>query len=116
MIWNNSSKTFSYYIDKVLYGIYKRVTSFNGNFYQQILIHWMSNSNIINTDFYLFSTYLDLHNNTNKWQYCNYDDATVGIFRDCGKSNLVGGNWLGNGSTYTLGLVPFGRSASVYLK
>lgn len=76
----------------------------------------MSNGNILNTDFYLFSTFSDLQNSTNKWQYCNYDDTNVGIFRDCGKTSLIGNSWLGNGSTYTLGLVPYGRSASVYLK
>ncbi len=73
----------------------------------------MSNSNILNTDFYLFSTYSDLYNNTNKWQYCNYDDTNVGIFRDCGKTSLIGSNWL---SSTSLGYAAGGRSTSVFLK
>ena len=39
------------------------------------------------------STYQDAMDDSNAWQYCNYDDGGVGFPRDCGRSSGVGGQW-----------------------
>lgn len=77
----------------------------------------MSSGNLLNQDFRIYSNFSDLASDINRWQYCNYDDYGVGIFRDCGKTSLIGGNWLGNNNyNITLGYVPTSRPASVFLK
>ena len=46
--------------------------------------NWLSTNNILGTDFNLYSSLDDALNEENAWTYCNYDDANVGMFRDCG--------------------------------
>ena len=50
-------------------------------------------SNVLNRDFELYSNEHDASAGTNKWKFCNYDDAGVGFPRDCGKTRGVGGQW-----------------------
>ena len=53
---------------------------------------WMDNpSNVMGTDFNLFSTESDALAGTNPWAICNYNDPGVAFPRDCGPSVLVGG-------------------------
>lgn len=73
---------------------YRRLTSVAGfSIYKNIKYIWASANNKINTNFLMYGTLTDLQNNTNAFQYCDYDDFTgIGGFRDCGLTSL-GGQW-----------------------
>jgi hypothetical protein len=71
---------------------YKRITpipefgSGEGQVYflDLFMNNWFSEpSNVLNTDFELYSTYEDALAGTNKWQFCNYNDPGIGFPRDC---------------------------------
>jgi hypothetical protein len=78
---------------------YKRLTPMPAGWsaYDNMVNVWASASNILNTDFQLFSTIDDLKNNTNSWTFCNYDDvaALIGGFRDCAPTQAanIGVQW-----------------------
>lgn len=75
---------------------YKRTTPIPANFsvYQNIKYIWASASNLLNTDFKMYNTIADLQNDTNSFQYCNYDDLNgIGGFRDCGLSGPSDTQW-----------------------
>ena len=55
--------------------------------------YWRNESNILGTDFNLYSTFEDAIQDTNAWTYCNYDAPDVGMFRDCGPDGAVGAQW-----------------------
>jgi hypothetical protein len=63
------------------------------NMYERAFYNWFSSNNMLNKDFELYSTYSDAIQGTNKWSFCNYDDAGVGFPRDCGPTGFVGGQW-----------------------
>lgn len=59
-----------------------------------MLQDWFNSpSNVLNTDFELYSTYEDAVLRTNKWNSCNYNDQDVGFPRDCGPTGSVGNQW-----------------------
>ena len=59
------------------------------------LLHsWMKKNNVMDTDFSLHSSYSDALVGANPWLYCNYDDARVGMPRDCGPTGAVHNNWM----------------------
>jgi hypothetical protein len=66
--------------------------------YNNVIQTWSSNNNVLNIDFYLYSSWDDLQSDTNRWQACNYDDTNVGFPRDCGPSSLVTFQWISNSS------------------
>jgi len=74
---------------------YKRITPIpdDFSFFDSVIYTWSSNNNILNVDFYLYSSYDDLKNDVNRWQYCNYDDVNVGFPRDCGLYGPVPNTW-----------------------
>eukprot|EP01083_Nonionella_stella_P091790 256698_1 len=57
-------------------------------------------------DFDLFSSLEDALNGVNQWQFCNYDDSSVGMFRDCGPLYAIGGDF----TAFTKG-----RAAAFYI-
>jgi len=83
--------------------IYKRLTPKGEvDFKDLFLNHWQSNENVRTSDFNLFSSMDDAENDTNPWQFCNYNDWGVGFPRDCGPTGPVGGEWVsmrGHGET-----------------
>ena len=48
---------------------------------------------MIHVDFDLYSTLEDAVAGRAPWEFCNYDDPSVGFPRDCGPLDAVGGNW-----------------------
>jgi hypothetical protein len=90
---------------------YRRLTPI-GTFsmYSNAFQTWASAQNVLNVDFALYSSLNDLLADTNRWQFCNYDDGNIGFPRDCGPSGSVGGQWNqlnngGNPSTYYILLI-----------
>jgi hypothetical protein len=77
---------------------YKRISTIPSGFsmYDTLLKVWASANNNMGTDFNLYSTLSDLQNDTNRFQFCNYDDfgSSVGAFRDCGKNSYVPWTWV----------------------
>jgi hypothetical protein len=75
---------------------YKRITDIPENFsiYSQFN-NWTNVNNVLNTDFKLYSTLEDLINDTNAWDFCDYNDPNIGFPRDCGFTNAsrMGGQW-----------------------
>ena len=72
---------------------YKRITDPTNFDAYGYMNSWMSANNVINVNFELYSTLDDAMNGVNKWQFCNYNDAPVGAFRDCGKTGPVPCQW-----------------------
>ncbi len=48
---------------------------------------------MLNVDFQLFSTLNDALTGSGAWQYCDYDDPSVGFPRDCGPTGSVWWQW-----------------------
>ena len=65
---------------------YKRISAIpNGwSMYSNALNVWTSTNNILGTDFYMYSSYIDFLQDTNRFGYCNYNDFSnnIGAFRD----------------------------------
>lgn len=77
---------------KVIY--YKRLTNPSSFEPYEYMKRWKSHDNEINVNFALYSTLEDAIADTNRWQFCNYDDVPgVGAFRDCGKTGWVHNQW-----------------------
>lgn len=75
--------------------IYKRMTPVEPDMDIEDLFlnNWFKLNNNLGVDFNLFNNFEDALNDTNKWQYCNYNDRGIGFPRDCGPSSGIGGNW-----------------------
>ena len=72
---------------------YKRltdVTTFTP--WSYITDDWISNNNLLNIDFKLYSSLQNALDDTNGWTYCNYAN-NVGFPRDCGPNGFVGSEW-----------------------
>eukprot|EP00493_Phyllostaurus_siculus_P025506 UN25850 len=52
-----------------------------------------SPSNVLNIDFEIYSSLVDLENGANRWEYCNYNDPDVGFPRDCGPTTSTHSEW-----------------------
>eukprot|EP01084_Bolivina_argentea_P250914 420598_1 len=63
--------------------IYKRITNPQSFDVYTCMREWLSTNNVLGQDFNLYSTLQDAINDTNAWQYCNYDVDTKGAFADC---------------------------------
>lgn len=68
--------------------------------YDSLKQNWFSQSNTLNSDFGIFSTYQEAvdcksasSSCTGAWKFCNYDDPGIGFPRDCGKTGAVGNQW-----------------------
>ena len=75
VIYTRNQKDFAYY---------KRTTPLPDNFnaYRLFTEAWISDDNLLNSDFELYSSFDDMKQETNQWQFCNYDDPDVSP-RDC---------------------------------
>lgn len=78
--------------------VYKRLTDPGTIDFRKLMLQdWFNSppggSNVLNTDFALFSSRDDAAADTNPWAFCNYNDGGVGFPRDCGVSSFVGGQW-----------------------
>lgn len=82
-------------VDEQKTTIYKRISNPPTGFslYNNVKNTWASSNNALNKDFALYSSIDDARAGTNAWNFCNYDDAGVAGFRDCGKTGAVGGQW-----------------------
>eukprot|EP01083_Nonionella_stella_P154723 498939_1 len=95
----------TYYLDYVLHVeqsinifFYKRFTHKDSVNLYYLAHNWMSNdaeghTNLIHTNFDLYSTLDDALNGSNPWAFCNYDDLGIGMFRNCGVNGSVSGQW-----------------------
>jgi len=76
---------------------YKRLTPLPENFdiLNLMMNDWTNTNNVLNTDFELYSTYIDaLSGDTSKrWTFCNFNDLGIGFPRDCGPTGRVNWNW-----------------------
>lgn len=74
---------------------YKRITPLPEDMDLQDYLknHWKSESNSLNVDFKLFSTYQEALAETNPWQVCNYDHPHIGFPRECGPESIVRNQW-----------------------
>jgi hypothetical protein len=74
---------------------YRRLTPLpeGFNLLDTLMNNWFSQSNLLNEDFSLHSTYEDAVLGVNGWEICNYDDPGVGFPRDCGPKELIGAQW-----------------------
>jgi hypothetical protein len=78
-----------------------------------VLEDWFDTpNNILGTNFDLYDTYAHALAQTNKWAFCNYNDAGVGFPRDCGKYGSVGFNW--NSIDRTTGGIKRGGKTNFY--
>lgn len=83
-----------YQISGDTYNFYKRLTGQQTfDLYSNLADTWSSASNVMGTDFYMYSTYAAALAGTGAWTYCNYDDPGVGYPRDCGPSDDVAWRW-----------------------
>jgi hypothetical protein len=95
---NGQGKTIRVQHEYIAY--YHRKTPYSGNAYDSILSTWRNTNNAFHTDFEIYSTYTDLINGTNPWQYCNFSNepvpehTLVGFPRDCGPTGGIGSRWI----------------------
>jgi len=75
--------------------IYKRLTEVPSDMDLQdlFLANWFDKNNNLGVDFKLYSTFEDAQNDTNEWQFCNYNDPGIGFPRDCGPVSAIGSQW-----------------------
>ncbi len=73
---------------------YKRLSSLVGfSAYQNSQVTWSSSSNVLNTDFSLYSSFSDLFYNIRRWTACNYGATGRGFPNDCGPSAMSNSQW-----------------------
>ena len=73
-----------------VFAIYKRLTCVSPTIdpYGLFTHYWSSPSNVLNTDFKLYSSEADMHSDANAWTYCNYDlSDDAGFPLDCGPTS-----------------------------
>jgi hypothetical protein len=103
-IWNSINQ--GSYVRRVCPGcqsshkdiIYKRLAPVNNiDFKDLFLSNWFDDpnggSNILSSDFSLFSNMEDAENHKNAWTFCNYNDPGIGFPRDCGPNGYVACTW-----------------------
>jgi len=86
----------AYFRNGALHSIYKRVTDIPDDFnaYNIFTDTWRDRpSNVLNIDFEIYSSLVDLENGANRWEYCNYNDPDVGYPRDCGPTTSIHDQW-----------------------
>ena len=102
---------------------YQRLSPMPSGFsiYSNMVNIWASASNILGTDFNLYSSWGNLVTGSSPWTSCNYDASGVGAFRDCGPNGFVGNQWYSQSqgtnqvAFYVLqGLTDSGTSQSPY--
>jgi len=78
-----------------VHSVYKRLSAIPIGFdaYNLFTYTWSSWNNMLHEDFEIYSNYADLLANQNEWQFCNYDDTSIGYPRDCGKLGNVIYEW-----------------------
>ena len=85
-----------YIVNGITYNYYQRLTNkASFDFYTNFASNWGHNDNILNTDFKMYSTYDDLLEDTNAWQYCDYNNANIGYPGHCGIGSAVLNMWTG---------------------
>lgn len=103
-LWSELQNQNAFYIKRDCLGcvnshktiIYKRLTPVPSglNLFDLFTKNWFSSpSNVLNTDFKLYSTMEDALNDANAWTRCNYNDNGIGFPRDCGPNSLQGSQW-----------------------
>jgi hypothetical protein len=75
--------------------VYKRIAPYPSTFdaYSVFTTTWISTHNLLHTDFEFYSSYENLKDDTEKWEFCNYDDTDVGFPRDCDRYAYVPFRW-----------------------
>ena len=76
----------AYYRNERIHSIYNRITDIPNDFnaYSIFTDVWKNYpSNVLNTDFEIYSSVVDMENGTNRWEFCNYV-SVVGYPRNCG--------------------------------
>jgi len=86
---------------------YKRLTKLHSFDLYSYTYDWKKTDNVLGVDFNLYSTFDDAVNDREPWEFCNYDDQNIGMFRDCGRKASIGWQW----SSKTRG----GQAVSFYI-
>ena len=73
------------------YIIYNRISSTQIDLRQNMLITFSNSNNILHTDFELYGSWHDFLIQSNKWQFCDYNDNNVGFPRNCNKGTSATG-------------------------
>lgn len=79
---------------------YKRHTTYNRDFYENMLTTWRNLDNALNVDFTMNHSYSGIMSNSNNFSFCNFSNEPdpehtyVGFPRDCGQTTNVGGRWI----------------------
>ena len=85
-----------YVINGEVYNYYKRLANKSiFNFYDNFAITWSNQSNVLNKDFKIYSTYSDLLSDSNAWQYCSYNQLNIAYPGNCGPTSSVLELWSG---------------------
>ena len=73
-----------YVLNGATYNYYKRLT-YKALFdlYTNFAVTWSDQSNVLNQDFKMYTNYSDLLQDSNSWQYCDYNMPNVGYPADC---------------------------------
>lgn len=78
---------------------YERITSpDNFSIYDNMVNTWASPNNRLNINFRLYKNNYDFVNQLNPFNFCNYDDNTIGFPRDCG---YMGFQWTSKSNNST---------------
>ncbi len=77
------------------YAFYTRTSDIPSDFnaYSIFTYTWANSNNVLGIDFEIYSSFEDLKSGSNKWSFCNYNDADVGFPRDCGPNGAIGNTW-----------------------
>ena len=77
------------------YAFYTRTSDIPSDFnaYSIFTYTWANSNNVLGLDFEIYSSFEDLKSGSNKWSFCNYNDADVGFPRDCGPNGAIWNTW-----------------------
>jgi len=99
-LWGDGlNRVMKYEVPGVIKAYYKRETSYEANFYEDVIQTWRNTDNKFQEDFNIYSTYEDSKLGNNPWKYCNFSNEPnpehrgVGFPRDCGPTGAQGGKW-----------------------
>ena len=79
-----------YVVNGVTFNYYKRLTYKSlFDLYSNFAVTWSNQSNVLNQDFKMYSSYTDLVGDTNAWNYCTYNIPNIGYPGYCGVNSKV---------------------------
>jgi len=116
------TQVYSTLVNSTIY--YKRLTNYPIDFYENTLKTFRNFNNLIDVDFKMNHSYLDLQVDTNNFLFCNFSNdpdpehTLVGFPRDCAQSISVGGRWIAmeEGRTTSQPFTVYNYKATMWIK